>query len=156
MIQMAEMETARMGSIMPLLAVVTRPEKASQNRSLEAVYHGLRLESTYQFLSFLEALSLMVLICGNIFAVFSRCLPSCCALHHNHPWQTRLLSAYPVHPDTAFLTSSAAPLDKNMLVRVLEVANNVLPPALPLMARFAAALSVLALLRQLSLTPRLA
>jgi len=146
MILMAVMETVGVATIMPFLAVVASPDEALQNRYLESVYQALRFDSTNQFLLFLGALSLIMLIFSNIFAVFVTYLLNRFALRQNHLWQTRLMSAYLVRPYTAFLGSNTATLGKNILVEVSEVVNNVLTPTLQLMARFAAALSVLALL----------
>jgi len=146
MILMAVMETIGVATIMPFLAVVASPEEALQNRYLDSVYQALRFEGTNQFLLFLGALSLFVLIFSNTFAVFVTYLLNRFALRQNHLWQTRLMSAYLARPYTAFLGSNTATLGKNILVEASGVVNNVLTPTLQLMARSAAALSVLALL----------
>ncbi len=146
MVLMAVMETIGVATIMPFLAVVASPQEALKNPYMSAVYQALKFESTNQFLFFLGALSLVVLIFSNGFAVFVTYLLTRFALRQNHLWQSQLMSAYLARPYTAFLGSNTATLGKNILVEVSEVVNKVLTPVLQLMARLAAALSVLALL----------
>ncbi len=146
MILMAVMETVGVATVMPFLAVVANPTDAIGNRYLGAVYHALGFTGTTSFLLFLGAASLAVLVLSNGFAVFVTYLLNRFALRQNHLWQTRLMAAYLGRPYAAFLRADTAELGKNILVEVSEVVSKVLTPMLQLMARFAAAVSVIALL----------
>lgn len=146
MILMAVMETIGVATIMPFLAVVANPDEAVGNRYLGAVYRGLGFADANGFLIFLGATSLAVLVFSNAFSVFVTYLLNRFALVQNHLWQARLMGAYLARPYASFLRANTAELGRNILVEVSEVVNKVLTPLLQLMARFTAALSVLALL----------
>jgi ABC-type multidrug transport system fused ATPase/permease subunit len=127
-------ETAGVASILPFMAVLTRPEIIESNDLLAAAYDRLGFASTHSFLIALGLGTFLMVMAGVIAHVVS--IYAIVRFSHNRScvMSGRLLRGYLHQPYTWFLNRHSADLGKAVLAEVDSVINHSFIPALRLIA----------------------
>lgn len=146
MLSAALVEVFGVASIMPFVALLSKPEVVETNRYLAAVYAFFGFSDTTQFLTvvgivvftlFLTSLALKALTAYAILRFTSM---------RAHAFAYRLLEGYLGSPYHFFLGRNTAELSKTLFSEVGEVINGVLLPVLRLCSGGIVALLMIALL----------
>lgn len=143
---MALLEVTGVGSIMPLMTLITRPEAIYENESIHWVYTALAFDNTQHFLFFAGLVVLGIIICNNTFSFFTTRLMVRFATSKNHSLSLRLLGKYLQMPYAYFLNQNTAALGKNILTETETVVGGALLPGMQLFAKGLVALFIVGLL----------
>ena len=118
---LAIIQIAGLTSIMPFIAVVVDSSIIDSNDYLKSAYTMLGFTSHNQFLIFLGALSLLLLIASNAFTAFDSWFTFRFCYLRGHVLCTRLLGKYLRQPYSLFLHRSSAELQKIIVTDVDRV-----------------------------------
>jgi len=133
-------------SILPFIAVASRPELIEQQPQLFAVYQLVGSESPREFLGFLGMLMIILLVTSNsVTAAVNRSLFTF-THRRGHEISTALLGEYMRKPYLYFVLHNSALISKTILSQVNQVVVSVLIPSLQLIARAIVLTCMLALL----------
>ncbi len=147
-------ETGGVASIMPFIAVLTRPEIVESNRYLASLRQYLGFPSRDGFLLFLGIVVFVVLMGSLLLKALGGWAQMRFAQQRNHSWATRLVAGYLGQPYEWFLNRHSGELTAGVLAEVEQVVGGSLIPALQAIANVLVAACLLALL--LALDPLLA
>lgn len=146
LIAMAVAEMAGIASIMPFMAVVTKPDVIHSQRWLSAGYEGLGFRSEQSFLIFLGLVVLGLLVIGNVIKATSTFLTLRYHNRLNYTLSRRLLARYVARPYPFFLKHNTAELGANVLTEVTKVITGVLTPATHIVSSFLVCVAIVTLL----------
>ena len=114
------------GSILPLMAVLSTPEIIQRNHWLHALYAFLDSQFGHHFLFFLGLCSLGAILLSNAFLALDQWITVHLSASIGHRLQVRLLDHYLQAPYVVHLRRSPAELKRNVLdetVRFSGIAN---------------------------------
>lgn len=131
----ALLETASLVSILPFMAVLADPAIVQSNEYLSVAYHSFNFSSTDDFLLFLGAVMLLVLIVGNAFSAFTAWWIFRFNNLRGHSLSRRLLGQYLNQPYGFFLNRNSAELTKNLMVEVNRVVTGVIAPLMQFISK---------------------
>lgn len=146
MVAVALLETVGVVSVVPFIAVASRPQLLHENQWLNMAYEASGATSEYQFLIYLGIMVFLLLVVSNAFKVLSTWQINAFSYLTGKSLSTRLIEAYLSQPYSYFLGRNSAELAKNVLVEVQTVVSEAVQPAMIAIARLAVALSLAAVL----------
>ena len=133
-------------SILPFLAVLSRPEVVSNGGHLTRLYDWLGFTDSRSFLMFLGAGVFVVLVTTSLLKTVTQYAIYRFATMRGYTVGSRLLRGYLYQPYTWFLNRHSADLGANILVDVQKVIGSGLMPAMQLLSQGAIVLFLVALL----------
>lgn len=146
MIFVAVIDMVGVASILPFMAVVSKPEIVQSNRWLKLAYSHLQFSDVQSFLFFLGMLVLGLLVLSNLIKV----VYTYSTLRYdnllNYTLASRLLASYLARPYEFFLSRNTAEMGKNVLAETRNVIAGVLSPTMQILANSLTCLAILALL----------
>lgn len=134
MVAMAFFEVAGIASVMPFLTVMGDPEMIERNAYLSAVYATLGFDTHRNFLIALAGFGLLVLLLATSVRLIAQFALIRFAQMRRHSVSRRLLYRHLSQPFEYFLTRNSADLSKTVLSEVDQLTENVLIPALNILA----------------------
>ena len=114
------------GSILPFVALLAKPEMVESNQYLHWAYTALGFTSVHRFLIACGIFSFVALLCANLGYVFTQWVNVRVSWSIQHGLATRLFERYLHAPYVLLLRRSPADLKKNILEESQWVANGVL------------------------------
>ncbi len=146
LLMVAIAETLGVASVMPLIAVLSRPEVVETNKYLAWAYNTLGFTNRNDFL-LLVGFGFLLVTVGSL-AVRAVGMWAQLRFVHNrgYRWSMRLMAAYLRHPYEWYLNRHTANLSTAVLSEVNEVINGALMPALQICANALVALLLVGLL----------
>ncbi len=145
-ILMAMAETGGVISIMPFLAVLSRPGVIHQNRWLDLAYTQFGFTSSRAFIIALGLASIATVLGSSIFKTITLHLINRFIHLLRHSISARLLARYLQQPYEFFLTRNAAVLGRNVLSEVDQLLFNLVQPLSQLIAQGAVVAAMLLLI----------
>jgi ABC-type multidrug transport system fused ATPase/permease subunit len=143
---MGFVESTRVVSVIPFVAVLADPSIVQSNAYLAAAYAWLGYETVDRFLVFLGVAMFLVLIGALLFSAFTNWAVQRFTAMRSHTLSLRLLSGYLHRPYEWFLGRHSADLGKTVLSEVNQVVGGALMPALTLATQGVVAACLVALL----------
>ena len=139
-------DTIGLTPVLPLLAILANPEIATSNRHIHTVYMALGFSDTQQFMVFLGAAVLVVIVATNLLNAWTarRCLAF--SLNVGHQLSVRMLNAYLSQPYVFFLNENSSKILVDVVGRVYDLIHGVLAPALQIISKSMLAAFIFALL----------
>ena len=134
MIAMAGFEVAGIASVMPFLTVMGDPGMIERNPYLSQAYGALGFESHRGFLIALALFGLGVLVVSTIVRLAAQFVMLRYAHMRRHSVSRRLLRGHLQQPYEYFLTRNTAELSRTILSEVDQLTQNVVIPAVHLVA----------------------
>ena len=134
MIAMAGFEVAGIASVMPFLTVLGDPGMIERNAYLSDVYNALGFENHRDFLIALALFGLGVLVVSTTIRLLAQYAMLRYAHMRRHSVSRRLLQGHLLQPYEFFLTRNTAELSRTILSEVDQLTQNVLIPAVHLVA----------------------
>ena len=139
-------ETLGIASIMPFIAVLSKPEVVESNRALAWAYGAFGFQDHRSFLLALGVTVFLILI-GSL---LMRALGTWAQIHFaqrcNHEWTCQLVAGYFKQPYEWFLGRNTSEISARVLHEINQVVANVLTPALQAVAQILVVLFVLGML----------
>lgn len=139
-------ETLGVASILPFMAIITRPEIITGGGMLTALYDGLGFQSDASFLVAIGVATLLALLVTNTLSAVANWMVFRFTYLQAHKLSTRLLSSYLGQPYAYFLERNSSVLSKNVIAEVKRVNVGVMLPALQVMAKLVVTLLMVAML----------
>jgi ATP-binding cassette, subfamily B, bacterial PglK len=139
-------EMVGVASILPFMAVLSKPEIIESNVYLAWLYDVFGFESNNTFLIFLGAGAFLITFSGMIAHVFSHYAMVHFANFRGYHLSSRLLRGYLRQPYAWFLNRHTADLGKSVLSEVDAVVNQAFMPAMKIISMFFLALFIALLL----------
>lgn len=121
-------EVAGIGSIMPFIGVLMRPDIIHHNKILWALYNMLHFTSDQQFIVFIGTVSLTILIFGGVINIFALHYQLRVTFRIGHKLALRLLKAYLSQPYNFFLSTNSNTIKTVILSDVDRMVAAVLVP----------------------------
>jgi ATP-binding cassette, subfamily B, bacterial PglK len=146
MLSLALMETAGVASIMPFVAVLSKPEVVETNAYLAAVYRQLGFISTNSFMFFLGLVVLALFLCSLGLQAMTNYAIVRFSSMQSHTIGSRLLGAYLRQPYTFFLARNTADLSKSVLSEANQVTGGVMIPLMKIISGTVVAAAIFSLL----------
>ncbi len=146
LVNMAFIEMAGIASIMPFMAVVSKPDVVQTNKWLKRAYDFFEFTSLHNFLLFLGILLLVLMVLGNLFKALTSWLTLRYDNRLNYTLARRLLAQYLARPYSFFLNRNTADMGKNVLAEVRNVIGGVLSAGMQVLSNTLVSLFILALL----------
>lgn len=125
----AAASTIMVGSIVPFLAVLADPSKIHDEPYLAWAYHTFGITSDYQFLAFLGAGVLVVIVLGMSIQLLRIYAVARFAMMRVHSFSRRLMASYLGQPYEYFLNRHSGELGTRVLAEAQEVVLRFLLPA---------------------------
>ncbi len=126
----ALVEAGGVASIMPFIAVLSRPEVVETNATLAAVYRMFGFSSRENFLLAMGVAVFLVFVLSLVMKVLGAWAQARFSQNRNHSWGCRLMGGYLGQPYEWFLNQHSAELSASVLTEVNQVVNNALLPAM--------------------------
>jgi ATP-binding cassette, subfamily B, bacterial PglK len=146
LVAIAFIDLLGIASILPFMAVVSKPEVIHTNQWLVRVHDLLGFNDTQTFLVFLGSMVLGLLVLGNVV----KAIYTWYSLRYdnalNYHLASRLLASYMARPYEFFLNSNTAEMGKNVLSECGAVIAGILSPSMQIVANFLLCSFVVALL----------
>jgi ABC-type bacteriocin/lantibiotic exporter with double-glycine peptidase domain len=139
-------EVAGIASIMPFLALITKPSLLETNKYLNWFYTTLNFQSANRFLIFVGIVVFIILIVSNVLVFLTMWGSERFSWMRTYTLSRRLLSSYLYQPYVFFLNRNTSILGKNILSEVQQAVKGVIMPLLDIFARVVLALFIVALL----------
>jgi ABC-type multidrug transport system fused ATPase/permease subunit len=133
-VAMAAFEVAGIASVMPFLTVMGDPGMIERNAYLGAVYDRLGFDSHRAFLIALALFGLGVLVVSTAVRLVAQFAMLRYAHMRRHSVSRRLLRGHLLQPYEYFLTRNSAELSRTILSEVDQLTQNVVIPAVQLVA----------------------
>ncbi len=133
-------------SIIPFLAVLSRPEIIHEQPYLSAVYRTLGFSSTEGFLHFLGLVVFLVVVFGLTFRAVTEYFMARFTNMRNYSISTKLLRSYLSRPYVWYLNRHSAVLAKTVLSEVQQVINLVLISVAEILAQSVIVLCLIVML----------
>jgi ABC-type multidrug transport system fused ATPase/permease subunit len=146
MVLIALAEAGGVASVMPFVAVLSRPEVVETNRYLAAAYRFSGVESRNSFLLLLGVALFLVLIGSLALRAVGLWAQLRFSQQRSFTWSSRLVAGYLGQPYEWFLNRHSAELASNVLVEVNQVVSGALLPALQAAASACAVVALVLLL----------
>ena len=143
---MGLLEALGIALVMPFVMVVADPNQIFRQPMLLSVYDGLGFDETRQFLLFLGACVLAMLVVSSATSAGITWWQLRFSNLRNHTLSVRLFEKYLRRPYVFFLGENTGNLGKNILAEVGSVVYGVLVPALDVFARGVVSVSIIVLL----------
>jgi ABC-type multidrug transport system fused ATPase/permease subunit len=134
------------GSVLPFLTVIARPQMVADNRYLHGAYVAFGFQSTYAFLIALGLLSLAIIIIANLLQAAKLYVIERFAEMRVHALSQRLLATFMRQPYEFYLNRHTGDMTKGILQEAGEVSNRFYRPAADLISSTLTVLSVAILL----------
>jgi ABC-type multidrug transport system fused ATPase/permease subunit len=128
-------EMIGVASIMPFMAVVVDPQLVFTQPQLRFTYERLGFSSVNTYIAWLGVAVLGVLAFANGLGAYTRWVHYKVAASSSHEIATRLLRGYASRPYEFFLNRHSTDMSKHVLNEVAQFVNNMLVPALDVIAR---------------------
>ncbi|GAH50745.1 unnamed protein product, partial [marine sediment metagenome] len=129
-------------SILPFLSLITNPDLIDDNPIFNWLYITLNFQSVNNFLIFIGAIVLFVLILSNVLVFLTRWSLSRFSWRRNYTISRRLLNNYLHKPYTFFINQNSSILGKNILAEVHTAVGGVIVPLLEIFSRGIVALFI--------------
>lgn len=142
MILMAFFEMLGVGSIIPFLSVLGKPEVIETNQYLSAVYHYFEFDGKDSFLIFLGVFALVMLVVSAVFRSFTVYASARFANMRRHSIGRKLLSKYLHQPYSFFLSRNSSEISKTILSEVDIFIGQVMQPSLQLVTYIAVSMAL--------------
>ncbi len=142
----ALMETGGVASIMPFIAVLSRPQVVETNKTLAAVYRTLGFSSRESFLFFLGVAVFVVFTVSLVMKMLGVWAQARFSQNRNHSWGCRLMAGYLGQPYEWFLNRHSAELSAGVLTEVNQVVTGALLPAMQAVSGLLVTVCLVALL----------
>ena len=126
----ALVETGGVASIMPFIAVLSRPEVVETNHTLSTAYRFLGFRSREGFLLAMGVAVFVIFMFSLVMKVLGAWAQARFSQNRNHSWGCRLMAGYLGQPYEWFLNQHSAELSASVLTEVNQVVNNALLPAM--------------------------
>lgn len=146
LVMVAVAEMVGVASLMPFMAVVTKPEAIHSNRWLKLAHDSLGFQSDKSFLLFLGLVVLALLVMSNIVKTAGTFLTLRFHNRLNYSFSRRLLARYIARPYQFFLKHNTAELGSNVITEVTRAITGVLTPATSIVSSALVCLAIIALL----------
>ena len=140
------MEMVGVGSIFPLIAVLSDPSMIETNTYMHLVYTTLGFADQTGFFIFLSVLVLAIIVLRTGFTIFANYGTLRYAQMRAHVISAKLLGSYLRRPYSFFLNRHSADLGKSVLSEVEQVINGSLMPALKLVSQVIISICIIGLL----------
>lgn len=134
------------GSVLPFLTVLARPQMITDNRYLHGIYTALGFQSTYAFLIALGLASLSIIIIANLLQAAKLYAIERFAEMRVHALSQRLLGTFMRQPYEFYLNRHSGDMTKGILQEAGEVSNRFFRPAADLISSTLTVLCVAILL----------
>lgn len=135
-IVMSLLEVVGIASIVPFMAVVSKPEIIHENIYLNFSYQYFGLTSDNQFLMGSGVFALIALTVSNCYNAFMGWRMNSFGSMQGHRLSTRLLSNYLSQPYLFFLNRNTAELGKNVLAEVDRIIQGIVIPSMQAISKF--------------------
>jgi len=139
-------ETLGVASILPFMAIITRPEIITGGGMLTALYDGLGFHSPASFLVAIGIATLLALLITNTLSAVANWMMFRFTYLQAHKLSTRLMSSYLGQPYAYFLERNSSALSKNVIAEVKRVNVGVMLPALQVLAKLVVTVLMVAML----------
>lgn len=146
MIVTAFMQTAGIGMVMPFLNVLSDPEMAHTNTTLNLVFESLGFESTSSFLFFLGVVSFVVFVSGTALQALTQWTIMRFSHLQQYELSRRLMGDYLRRPYTFFLEHNSGDLAKSILDETGQAINGAVMPLMRLASQALLAICIITLL----------
>lgn len=124
-ISMGIIEMIGITTVLPFLAVVTKPEIVQSQVYLQTIYNALSFNDTRIFMLFLGGVVFTVLIAGNLFSAFTTQMIIRFCFSHGKKISCELFRKYLSQPYPYFLHNHTSNLSKNILSEIDRVVTGV-------------------------------
>jgi ABC-type multidrug transport system fused ATPase/permease subunit len=146
MVIVAFAEAAGVASVMPFVAVLSRPDAIQSNRYLAFAYRVSGAQSRNDFLVLLGVTVFLALIASLALKALGVWAQLRYSQRRSATWSARLVAGYLAQPYEWFLNRHSAELASNVLAEVHQVVTGALLPALQALASALAVASLILLL----------
>jgi len=145
-IMMGFVEMVGIATILPFLAVVTRPEVVQTNIYLSSLYHLFGFASDKMFILFLGGVVFTVLVGGNTFAALMTWLILRFCFRQGKKISCTLFTKYLSQPYIFYLNRHSSDLAKNILSEVERLVTGIFINSIQLITKFVLMISIFSLL----------
>ena len=125
---LSAIEMAGITSIMPFLAVASKPELVESNQYLNNIYNFFNFKKTENFLVFLGCLVVTTIVIRSSFNILVKYAKSRFSNMLGHHLASRLLANYLSRPYVFFLNENSSNLSKNVLGEVTQLLSGYITP----------------------------
>lgn len=132
---MAVIEAAGILSIMPFLAVLSRPTVIEDHQILNYLYETFLFDHYNNFIIVLGLCSIFIIVFSSIFKIITNHALNRFAHLQRHYFSARLLEIYLYQPYFFFLQRNTAELNKNILSEVDQLLGDVMQPLMQMIAQ---------------------
>ncbi len=146
MLVMGILETIGIASILPFMAVLSRPSMIETNSYLTWLYETFDFTSPENFLIFLGVGVFCLIVFGQIFKAFTQYATYRFTFMRGYHLSQRVLRGYLFHPYTWFLNRHSADLGASVLTEVNQVVNGALMAAMKMLSQIIVVLMLVGLL----------
>ena len=143
---MALLEILGVGSVIPFIGVLSKPELIKTNEFLAYIYSSLNFNNIEQFtvfLGFTFFVFFSLSICFKSFTLYSQLR---FVLSHEYIIGRKLMEGYFNQPYIWFLNKNASDISKNILYEVSEVIGNGMVPLMNIISQCAVVIALISLL----------
>jgi ABC-type multidrug transport system fused ATPase/permease subunit len=145
-IVVALFELFGVASVMPFLAVVSRPEIVQENPFLARLWNWTSPADTNDFLFILGLLMLVVVLLTNVLNALAQWMIQRFIWLRHHSLSTRLLAGFLRQPWSFYLNKNTSELSAKILSEVLQFVGEFLLAGMQLLAQAVAVAAIVALL----------
>jgi ATP-binding cassette, subfamily B, bacterial PglK len=139
-------ETGGVASIMPFIAVLSRPEIVESNAILAGLYGRLGFASRDSFLFFLGVAVFVVFMISLLMRMLGLWAQTRFSQYRNHTWSCRLVAGYLGQPYEWFIDRNSGVLSAGVLTEVNQVVSGSLMPAVQVISGLLVTLCLVTLL----------
>lgn len=132
---MALLDLVGVASIMPFMAVLSRPQLIHTNAILSHAYNFFEFRTDRSFLIFLGVIVFVLMLISIAFKAFTTYAQNRFVLMRGYSISLKLVANYLNQPYVWFLNRNSADLGNTILSEVMEVVNTSLTPMLQLIAQ---------------------
>ena len=143
---MALLDTLGIASILPFIAVLSKPEIIETNSILSQIYINLGFQNSQEFLFFLGLLVFVFLIFSLVFKTYTTYFQLKFALMREYSFSKKLVENYLHQPFSWYLNRNSSDLGKNILSEVNKVISGCVIPIMDLISQGAVVLAIVTFL----------
>lgn len=143
---MSLLEVAGIASIVPFMAIVSKPEMIHENKYLHFTYEYFGFTSNNKFLLCGGIFALIVLAGSNCYSAFMSWRMTYFGNMQGHRLATRLLANYLSQPYLFFLNRNTADLGKNVLAEVDRIIQGIVVPGMQAISKLVSVIFIFILL----------
>ncbi len=146
MLVTAIIDVLGVASILPFMALASKPEIIQTNELMRQIYAFGGFASPNRFLMFVGVIFFLLLVASNVMSALTAWMMHRFAFSLEHRFAERMLKSYLSRPYEFFLAGNTSIMARNVLTECAAAVGGVVIPGLQLLARSAVVVFVLILL----------